>query len=96
MELIRNIHCILAGHAVGYQENLVRFDQRLDLLKFVHQLVIDMQPSGGIENDDIDKMLLRIVYGCFADLGGLAPSKKKCSTAIESASTFNCLTAAGR
>ena len=42
---------ILAGHAVDHQQHLVGLDALVDSLQLLHQLVVDVQSAGGVEND---------------------------------------------
>ena len=42
---------LLAGHSVQDQQRFVRFDRVVHPAEFVHQLVVDLQASGGVHYD---------------------------------------------
>ena len=47
------IHRILTGHGVHHQQDLRGLHRRLDGLQLVHQGLVDVQPSCGIQKDHI-------------------------------------------
>ena len=59
VEVFRDIDRILSGHRVNHQHDFVRFDQRLDIVKFIHQFVVDMQSAGCIDDHDIPELRQR-------------------------------------
>src|SRR6266478_300249 len=50
VERLGAIDGVLASHAVDDEIDLLRLDLPLDLLQLLHQLFVDVQPAGGIEN----------------------------------------------
>ena len=53
IECLGAIHGVLTGHRVDDQVNLVRRDAAIDALQLLHQLLVDVQPAGGIEDHDL-------------------------------------------
>ena len=47
------LHRVLAGHGVGDEENLLRIQDLLQGLHLVHQLLVDVQTAGGIDDEDV-------------------------------------------
>ena len=45
---------VLPGHRVTDQQHLVGADRAIDLPEFFHQRFVDVQPAGGVENDDVN------------------------------------------
>ena len=54
VERLGAVDGILAGHAVDNQIDLLGIDPLVDLLQLLHQLVVDVQPAGGVEDDDLN------------------------------------------
>ena len=54
MERLRAVHRVLAGHRVDDQQDLVRREQSVDGFEFLHQLVVDVESAGRIENDGVE------------------------------------------
>ena len=44
------LHGVLAGHAVGDEQDLVGMDRRLEPLQLLHHLVVDLQAAGGVDD----------------------------------------------
>ncbi len=77
MEGPRRVHGILARHRGDHKKDLVRFDGRFHGLDLAHHFLIDVQPSCGVENDDIAGTLARLVEGVCRDLDrSSAPLRK--------------------
>ena len=53
MELISGFHRVLAGHGVGDEEDLLRIEYLLQRLHLVHQLLVDVQPAGGVNDEHV-------------------------------------------
>ena len=49
---------VLAGHRVGDQQGLVRLGRLAHRGDFEHQLLVDVEPAGGVEDDDV------VALGC--------------------------------
>ncbi len=68
---------VLARHAVNHEQALVRLDRRLEFADFRHHLGIDMQSSGGVEQQHVVSLQCRLrqralgdSHGRFARVGG--------------------------
>ena len=44
---------VLAGHGVDDEERVVRADARGDPTDLLHQLGVDAEPAGGVDDDDV-------------------------------------------
>ena len=67
---------ILARHAVNHEETLMRLDRRLEFAHFRHHFRIDMQSSGGVEQQHVVGLQRRLSqralgdrHRCFARVG---------------------------
>ena len=58
VERLGDGHRVLAGHRVGDQQGLHRVRRLADRGDLVHQFPVDMQPAGGVENDDVPRFQL--------------------------------------
>src|SRR6185295_10717029 len=65
VKLLRGSHGVLSGHRVGDKQNLRRHCLRFDLFKLDHQLFVDVQASGSVDEQGV-------VAGQFAFAHGLA------------------------
>ena len=54
VELAGALDRVLPGHRVGDVEQVGRLDRVLDRLQLVHQLVVDVQPAGGVDDDHVE------------------------------------------
>ena len=61
-------HRVLAGHGVADEEDLVRLDLLLDLDQLGHQLVVDVQAAGGVEDQGVAALPVGLDEGVLADL----------------------------
>ena len=52
-ERLRDIDRVLAGHRVGDEQRLVRRCRLAHRGDFEHQLLVDVQPAGGVEHHDV-------------------------------------------
>jgi len=68
VELVGRTHRVLAGHGVGHKQNFLGVEQLLERLHFRHQVVVDVQASGGID----DQKVASGVGGFFARFFGQA------------------------
>ena len=57
VELGGGAHRVLANHRVGDEEDVLRFDARLDLLQLAHHLLVDGEPAGGVVDHDVAVLL---------------------------------------
>ncbi len=58
---------VLAGHAVDHQVDLLRLDAAIDLPQLLHQLFVDVQSAGRVEDDDAGLQLLGLPNRVAAD-----------------------------
>jgi hypothetical protein len=97
---------VLTGHRVEDEVDLVRGDGGVDLAQLGHELGVDRQPAGGVEDDDVLPGLLRLRDrgprdGNRGALGDLAVRRDLARIGVDgvavcSPSTRSCSTAAGR
>ena len=59
---------VLAGHGVADEEDLVRLDLLLDLRQLGHQLVVDVQPAGRVEDQRVAARAVGLDQRLLADL----------------------------
>ncbi len=53
MELIGGAHRILPGHGVGDEQNLRGIQQLLQRLHLVHQVVVNVEAAGGVDDQHV-------------------------------------------
>ena len=53
MKLLRRVDGVLAGHGVGDEEDLLRGEQLLQALHLGHQLFVDVQAAGGVDDERV-------------------------------------------
>ena len=71
LKALGDAHGFLAGHRVGDQQRLVRADLAGDRLELVHQLVVDLQAAGGVDDDEGQPVLLGVLDRGLRQLGRL-------------------------
>ena len=54
IELARALDRVLPGHRVGDVEQVGRLRRLLDRLQLHHQLVVDVEAAGGVDDDDVE------------------------------------------
>ena len=73
VELVGRLHRVLAGHGVGDEEDLLRIQDLLQRLHLVHQLLVDVQPAGGVNDEHvagvIDGLAARFLHQPFDGRG---------------------------
>ena len=69
MEGLGHGHRLLADHGVDHQQRLPRADRRVDVADLGHQLVVDLEPAGGVEDDHVTPGLLGLGHGIAGDPG---------------------------
>jgi hypothetical protein len=62
------IHRILTGHGIHHQQDLCGLHRRLDGLQLVHQGLIDMQPSCGIQKDHVVAVVPGVLDGLLGNV----------------------------
>ena len=58
----------LTGHRVNHQENLMGVYLFVDALQLVHQGFVNLQPAGGINDNDVMTVVFRITNGILTNL----------------------------
>ena len=60
------LHRVLAGHGVGDEQDFLRIQDLLQRLHLVHQLLVDVQAAGGIDDEHVagvvDGLAARFLY----------------------------------
>ena len=59
----------MTHHRVDDEDDVVGLRQRLDLFELAHQLVVDRQAAGGVEDDDVALPLFGLLDRHLAELG---------------------------
>ncbi|MNC11862.1 hypothetical protein D3C75_595710 [compost metagenome] len=68
MEAVRHIHGLLAGHGIHHKQNFVRYHGLLNLRQLFHQRFVDMETSGGIDQNVIMPVFLGVGNALFGDV----------------------------
>ena len=71
VENLRAVDGVLAGHAVYDQVHLLRGDLAVDALELSHELIIDVQPAGRVEDHHIGALLTGGFHRGLADHHGI-------------------------
>ncbi len=75
VELIGGAHCVLPGHSVGDEQNLRWIQQLFQRLHLVHQVVVDVQTAGGVDDQHVaagnDSLPARFFHQALHRLGEL-------------------------
>ena len=59
-KVLRDIDRVLAGHRVGDEKDLFGYHAVFYFFQLGHQRVVDVEPSGGVEDEDITRVELRL------------------------------------
>ncbi len=76
MELLRAPDSVLACHRVRHEKHLGRLEGVLQPGQFGHELLVDMEPSGGIHNDHVEADLTGAGERGAADLDRLPTGRE--------------------
>ncbi len=71
MKTFRNVGRLLSGHRVRDEQRLAGFYDGGHRLEFLHQPFVDLQPSGGVDDDGGDAEALRFGDGIASDFHGV-------------------------
>jgi hypothetical protein len=71
LERLRDIDGLLAGHRVEDEEHVHRLRRVADADELLHQLLVDVQPAGGVDDDDVLAGLARGVEAALRRLDGI-------------------------
>ena len=97
MKLFRRSHRVLTRHRIGHEKNFDRMGLALDLDQLFHQLIVDVQASGRINQERV----IAESRACFkasrvSSSGSFVSGFSKIDWPVAFAMTFNCSRAAGR
>src|SRR5207248_3817860 len=53
VKLVGRVDGVLSGHGIGNKQDLLRIEQPLQALHLFHQLIVDVQTSGSIDDQHI-------------------------------------------
>ena len=67
VEGLRDRDCLLSGHSVDDQQDFLRLNRLLDAAQLVHQRLVDLQTSRGVDNDDVKSRVCRVTDGRSCD-----------------------------
>jgi hypothetical protein len=59
MELAGTLDGVLSGHGVGHVQQVAGLDGGLDRLELAHELVVDVQPAGGVHDERVEAQVAR-------------------------------------
>ena len=63
---------ILTGHGVDDEEDLLRLDRGADLAQLLHELLVDVQTAGSIDDDRVAAIVARVFHSLPGDLHWVA------------------------
>src|SRR5699024_1978898 len=58
-ERLGGLHRVLTDHGVDDEEDLVRVDRAADVRGLLHELFVDAESTGGVDDDDVMQLRLR-------------------------------------
>ncbi len=62
-----HIHNVLAGHGVDDHEDLVGLHGAFDGLGFLHHVLVDVQATGGVDDDHVAQVIDRVLHAFLGD-----------------------------
>ena len=68
LEFLRYCDGILSGHGISHEKYLRRIELGFDLPEFLHQLLVNMQTAGSINDNCIEVFLIRCNKCVAADI----------------------------
>ena len=68
VEFFSYIDRVLTGHRVDDEQDLVRVNFIFDILQLLHQLFVDVQAAGGVEDNDVVAVVFGMLDRVFGDL----------------------------
>ena len=63
VKILRRVDRVLAGHGVGDEQNLLRVEQLFQPLHLGHQLFVDVQAAGGVDDQRVEAEVARLAAG---------------------------------
>jgi hypothetical protein len=70
-EGLGGVDSVLTNHRVDDEQDLVRRDGVADVRGLLHHLDVDAEAAGGVDDDDVVDLRLRVVDGVLGDLDGV-------------------------
>src|SRR5581483_7811400 len=61
LEGLRDRDGLLAGHRVQDEQHVVRLHLAADAIELLHQRLVDLQPAGGVDDDDVAALRARLL-----------------------------------
>ncbi len=61
VERLGDVHRFLTGHRVDDEQRVLRFDGRVDRVQLVHQIGVDLQTTGGVDDHEVATEPLRFL-----------------------------------
>ena len=71
-ELLGDVDRVLAGHRVDDQQHVVRLRALLDVGELLHQVLVDVQPAGGVDDQHVAAVALGLVERPLGDVARVA------------------------
>ena len=71
-ERLGGLHRVLTDHGVDDEEDLVRVDRAADVRGLLHELFVDAESTGGVDDDDVMQLRLRDLDRVGGDLDRIA------------------------
>ena len=71
VEGLGGVHRVLANHGVHHQENFGGVDGGLDGPKLIHQLLVHVEPAGGVQKDHVVAVLEGVLHRGLGDVHGI-------------------------
>ena len=71
VEGLGHVHGVLTGHGVHHQEDFLGLHGLLDPRQLVHQLGVDVQPAGGIDDQHVPAVVPGVLDGLLGSLDGI-------------------------
>jgi len=71
VERLGAVDRVLTGHRIDHQINLVGIDPAVDRRELAHQLGVDVQPAGRVEDGHVGADLARVLHGRLAQGHGV-------------------------
>ena len=68
LELQGHVDRVLAGHGVEHQQDVVRLDRVADAHQLVHELLVDVQAAGGVDDEHVAPLAPRPLHPVLGDV----------------------------
>ena len=71
-ELLRDVDRVLPRHRVDHEQDVVRPEQLLEVRQLLHQLLVDVKAAGGVDDQHVLAVALRLVQRPAGDVARVA------------------------